>query len=186
MLQEHERAKHAYEKVKTYVTTAVPLNDVHPPAALQDTGLDIYVEDGQLCFVGDPAGCKARLKALDNQNPAWKGIVDRLSESSKDKKLSDYKTWATRLPSMIRACGLLQTLAFYETKQKQKKKPIEAALSCLTDWLTAQWPLRGHLGGPNSKDVASLEPAIYRAATREALAYADWVKRYVSSMLPDD
>jgi CRISPR-associated protein Cmr5 len=81
-----------------------------------------------------------------------------------------------QLPSRIQASGLGQTLAFFASKG--------GAHAQVGDVL-------GEFLGPGKKTIDYLEQimngdaAAYRRATREALAYAEWLKRYGKALLTE-
>lgn len=85
-----------------------------------------------------------------------------------------------QLPVRIQTCGLGQTLAFYASKGS---KDIRASIGNeLASALT---------GGKKEETIGLLEllfaldAASYRAFTREALARAEWMKRYARALIED-
>jgi CRISPR-associated protein Cmr5 len=80
-----------------------------------------------------------------------------------------------QLPSRIQASGLGQTLAFYASKGNVHKQIGDA--------------LGEFLGGKKTVEylehLMSGDASAYRRATREALAFAEWLKRYGKALLKE-
>ncbi|MBF0226755.1 MAG: type III-B CRISPR module-associated protein Cmr5 [Desulfobacterales bacterium] len=100
-----------------------------------------------------------------------------------DNKKSEFKSWATKFPGMLLTCGLLQTVAFYETKKDGK--PV---YKIFEEWLSKEVPqLNSDTDQFNLTQLISKinDMEVYRFAFREAMAYGTWLKRAVSSLIPD-
>ncbi len=86
----------------------------------------------------------------------------------------DVRRELVQLPSRIQACGLGQTLAFFASN---RGRPPELVGDVLGEFL----------GGKKTIDyleeIMKGDAAAYRRATREALAYAEWLKRYGKALL---
>lgn len=87
----------------------------------------------------------------------------------------DYRQVLQHLPSRILASGLGQTLAFAASKGGKEV----AGTDCLARFLL----------GDNADTKRLLEVVMagsaseYRAHTREALAYSEWLKRYAAALI---
>ncbi|MDR7491958.1 MAG: type III-B CRISPR module-associated protein Cmr5 [Armatimonadota bacterium] len=93
-------------------------------------------------------------------------------------KRSELPQEVRRLPSRILASGLGQTLAFYASKGDEE---VEAAVGAELARFLIDKPrcvdLLDHV-------ATRCDLAEYRRLTREALAYAEWLKRYAAALLP--
>jgi CRISPR-associated protein Cmr5 len=101
-------------------------------------------------------------------------------EFEKEGKKNEYRQEAQQLPSRIQACGLGQTLAFYASKKGIHQKIGDR--------------LARFVSGDEKKSMltfledimsASSDSATYRRRTREALAYAEWLKRYTKALIEE-
>lgn len=104
--------------------------------------------------------------------------------SKDDKKKGKFKTLALKFPAMVLQCGLLQTLAFYDS---QKDKEVYNAV---TGWLDGQPILAaGQQTQQQQQNFFSklyqAELGPYRLLSREALAYGTWLKRAAEVVLKD-
>lgn len=89
-----------------------------------------------------------------------------------------YGTLARKIPSLIQANGLGQTLAFLRSKVDQK------AHQDIYDHLSV-WVM-GQLGQENQKAtllewIIKQPSSTYRRATTEAMAFAQWLKRFAEA-----
>jgi CRISPR-associated protein Cmr5 len=81
--------------------------------------------------------------------------------------------------------GLGQTLAFLFSKgERNADKPEQMLFTQLTEHLRSR--LRPAPTGDFMVAVLDLSPAAYRTATREALAVADWLKRFAEGRLESE
>ncbi|MCS7312430.1 MAG: type III-B CRISPR module-associated protein Cmr5 [Acidobacteria bacterium] len=89
-----------------------------------------------------------------------------------------YKSYATKLPTMIINNGLAATLAFMKDKGEQWGQ-LYADLQ--------EWFRKIHLLSEQQdllEDILNRRSAVeYRRWTREALAVAEWIKRFASAEL---
>lgn len=95
-------------------------------------------------------------------------------------KPTEYRQELQQLPSRILAAGLGQTLAFYAAKGGPDGDGVEADIGGeLAKML---------IGKPRCVDLLDhlmrCDAAEYRRLTREALAYAEWLKRYAAALIP--
>lgn len=109
-------------------------------------------------------------------------FVEKIKTDRGDLKKFD--TGASRFPTMLQNCGLLQTVAFYEEKHAK-----EGLYAHLEEWLYQHVPglksekEEGLVERLGSLTIADLH--IYRRATREAMAYMTWVKRAAAVLITD-
>lgn len=111
-----------------------------------------------------------------------------------------YKSYAKKVPMLIKTNGLGPTAAFMYSKSKSdesKKDPWWLIYSQLTEWITIQEILssqerNGSRGYTDSKtpvcqgiadDLTRVDSHEYRLATREALALLNWLRRFAEGMI---
>lgn len=105
-----------------------------------------------------------------------------------DSKKSRFKTLALKFPSMVLQCGVLQSLAFYENKQKDSE-----IFTVLDNWLCGSdsglhWINEAGVtaSGDNAIDRLchpDMDISCYRLVAREAIAYGTWLKRAAETRL---
>jgi CRISPR-associated protein Cmr5 len=99
---------------------------------------------------------------------------------AKHEKKTEYRQELQQLPARIAASGLGQTLAFYAAKGGPKNQGVEADVGA---------ELAGFLLKREAKVLDLLDDLMkndlphYRRRTREALAYAEWLKRYTAALI---
>ena len=137
--------------------------------------------------------CLKMVKAVKN------GLEIRTSENKNPKKakVDKFISYAKKLPSLIITNGLLPTLAFLFSKEDSI--PVGYALAlwlCRKDYLSANIPdipdstsrsvdVDDSLRHEILKALANMSATELRAATLEALALADWLKRTVEAVLDE-
>lgn len=111
---------------------------------------------------------------------AFAKIDDRKNDSQKARE--SYGRVCVHLPEMIHRNGLCQTVAFLEAKgaDAQRKPWFGQALADLENLLKFAPPK-----GLAAK-VRTAEMAEYQRLTHEALACAQWLKRYAEAVLKVD
>lgn len=111
----------------------------------------------------------------------WVSEVEKRFNAGGPKKR--YGTLASKLPTLLQVSGLGQTLAFLFSKGDGGKadKPEGLLFSQLADHLRDR--LRKETKADFMQIVLDLTPAEYRTATREALAVAEWLKRFAEGRL---
>lgn len=115
----------------------------------------------------------ARLREQDRARRA-RGAVEALLKD--ERKRGEVTQELRGLPARIQACGLGQTLAFGLSKGNHQRDVVDQLAKSLPD-----------LPAANAKallDVITdhMDAAQYRRATREALAVAEWMKRYAVAL----
>lgn len=111
---------------------------------------------------------------LREQERAQKAFL--LVNKRKDNAPKEYRPELRQLPSRILSVGLGQTLAFYASK---------GGIHDEIGGYLAQFLI----GKSNTldllNDIMNGNASQYRAYTREALAFAEWLKRYGSALIED-
>lgn len=112
-----------------------------------------------------------------------------VNEAEQLAKRDRYGTLARKLPSYLQVSGLGQTLAFLYGRGFARGKPDEqSAEGLLLKQIGAY--LQDFCKRPRVVDpmetLLSLRPAEYRAATRELVAIAEWLKRFAEGRLGEE
>lgn len=93
----------------------------------------------------------------------------------------EYRSFAREFPTLVHTCGLAQAVAFARAKGGQQ----EVYANDLATVLTAA----GHANSADAAGLATLtrsEPVmVYVRLSRDALAAAVWLKRYVEALAED-
>lgn len=119
----------------------------------------------------------ARLSEQERARNALQAVKRWEKQANK----SEYRQELQSLPSRILASGLGQTLAFYASKAGADGKGVEADIGNeLARFLAGKPKLLDLL----DEIVQRYDLPEYRRKTREALAYAEWLKRYAAALLP--
>lgn len=111
----------------------------------------------------------------DRAKFAYDRIKDLFSKSDKNKK-KELKSWASKFPSMIASCGLLQTVVFYFEKDKGKE-----LYEVLENWLKKKGLIilndneKLHDYLLNIQDFRE-----YLKIQVESIKFLTWVKRFAS------
>jgi len=102
---------------------------------------------------------------------------------------SEYTTLAKAAPALIMNNGLMQTLAFYQDKDKGHHRVL---LGHLVDWLAQRFGGSELTNGehyPASADFASsmnallhADAALYRRATDESLVLLRWIRQFAAAV----
>jgi CRISPR-associated protein Cmr5 len=110
----------------------------------------------------------------------WVGEAEALGDR--------YGTLAAKLPSLLQVSGLGQTLAFlyargYDRGKPDERKPHGLLVKQLGGYV--QDYCKRPKGDP-METLLSLTPTEYRAATKELMAIAEWLKRFAEGRLGKD
>lgn len=102
-----------------------------------------------------------------------------------DRKTKEYGSKIKRLPAMVQSCGLLPAVGFYASKGDLKD-----IYSKLEEWffsadLDFPWPTTQRSSKNLLESLAKIDRELYRMATREALAYLNWLKRAAEALLAE-
>lgn len=106
-------------------------------------------------------------------------------ESALECQNADYANLAKSAPALIMNNGLMQTLAFYESKSKNHHKALSRHICA---WLS----LRGFSNSKSGafreimSDLFNSKSADYRRATEEALALLRWIRQFASALVSKD
>ncbi|MEI7556912.1 type III-B CRISPR module-associated protein Cmr5 [Candidatus Chlorohelix sp.] len=115
------------------------------------------------------------IKTLEQERAAkaW----DDVKEVGQNK---EYKGLVKSAPAMIITNGLMQTLAFYEAKDKPHHRYLDKHIS---RWVNNSLKL----GSPNlSERLRNGDSNLLRLATNETLAYLQWLRRFAESQIEGD
>ncbi len=112
---------------------------------------------------------------------AWQNVEAVEQHFAEEKKRKEYGSWARGLPALIQTNGLGQALAFLAAKGKGDDSKHQTLLyTHLTGWLRERLQ-------PNEKNtdflawVLTQNSGVYRRATREAIEYALWLRRFAEA-----
>lgn len=112
---------------------------------------------------------------------AWADIEQVTSDTQQKK----YGTLARKLPAMIQMNGLGSTLAFLQSKGKNKSDDGHTLIfNHLSVWVLEQMGLSNTYRDKKQglmQLVRNGDMAEYRRATVEAIEYGIWLKRYVEA-----
>ncbi len=115
--------------------------------------------------------------------------VDEVKGMPKSK---EYKSYAKKLPMMIKTNGLGAALAFCKSKISQEKKEPGYAYKKLyehmTEWLKNDDKQLVTISASDDlvERVISLESSEYRAVTVEVLAFLNWLRRFAEGLIEGD
>lgn len=112
---------------------------------------------------------------LDQQRAAyaWQGVQGCTKE---------YVNLAKAAPALIMNNGLMQTLAFYESKGKPHHQQLAKHLS---GWLHQQNHVTASDFNAVMTSLQSTESSRYRQATEEALALLRWIRQFAAAEAPE-
>ena len=97
-------------------------------------------------------------------------------ENTDEKTLKKFKSYATKLPTMIKTNGLINSIAFI--KGKKSEKQYVHLYNSINDWYTQKYNLNNKC---MIKDILEGERAYERAVTIEILSLLVWIKRFAVS-----
>lgn len=108
---------------------------------------------------------------------AWKNVDEIEAASEKGKK--EYASLARGLPALIQTNGLGQALAFLRAKGKNDPtKQHSVIYKHLSVWVCSRMPQEP---GNLLEWIITQDSGMYRRATREALAYSLWLRRFAEA-----
>lgn len=109
---------------------------------------------------------------------AWEAIEQVEREDSYKHK---YGTVARELPARIQVNGLAATMAFLQAKA-HSGGDVKLEFLRMYEHISARLDAHLQIGKPDVLDLIRSEPTeIYRHAAAEAIAYSNWLKRYVEA-----
>jgi CRISPR-associated protein Cmr5 len=96
------------------------------------------------------------------------------------KLQKEYKTLALSFPTLVRTCGLMQTIGFYQAKNKSHHREMLQHLSSELEAL-------GFVVGDDLRaTVERLPLPEYIHLTREVIGLGQWHKRFCQSLFEDE
>ena len=125
---------------------------------------------------------------------AWDCIQEVTNKPQEFKK--KYSSLARKVPMLVLTNGLGQTLAFLLSKAKrhepENKRSVEAKAHDLLFTHLSNWVLEQVAPGTGTGNqdllqwVLANDSVAYRRATKEALAFLNWLKRFAEAELPTE
>lgn len=109
---------------------------------------------------------------------AWDAV--RRLERHPDNHAKEYAMEAKKLPMRIMAAGLGHALAFVDAKANAKPA-MKQLLVDLTDWVIGKRGLKGSAPESLLASIVAGDAIFLRRATEEALAYLQWLNRFVEA-----
>lgn len=109
----------------------------------------------------------------------------------KATKNDEFKSYAKKVPMMIKSHGLAPALAFIKSKNKRAYDTIYADIITWlkTDIKRVAPDITTKV--PNNTDLSFVtylvnleDPAVYRAITNEVLAFLNWYRRFAEALTP--
>lgn len=108
---------------------------------------------------------------------------------TKAPKTDEFKSYAKKVPMMIKSHGLAPALAFIKSKNRQAYNTIYAdIIKWLKDDIKKVAP-DIHTKVTNNTDTGFIDylinledPAVYRAITNEVLAFLNWYRRFAEAI----
>ena len=141
---------------------------------------------------------KEFIKGPRNKAEEYKKSLDGLRNKGKDPESElkgiilkyyeqygkDYKSYAKKIPMLIKNNGLGATLAFIFSKAKDGNA-YELLYRQIEKWLDgSKWKFNSSPNGENLVAwIISLPSTDYRAVTIEVLAFLNWLKRFVDGLI---
>jgi CRISPR-associated protein Cmr5 len=116
-------------------------------------------------------------------------VVNRLKNRREHDliKASEYVSYASAFPAMIKMNGLGQAAAFYCSKGKDedsKAQAYDTLYKTLSTWLSK--PGQPYEGVDLIKGITEKEMPSYMQAQAEALMFLDWLKKFAKAYMPDE
>ncbi len=95
-----------------------------------------------------------------------------------------YKSLVKKFPMMVLRNGLLQTIAFLESKGGEQHQML---LKHIKSYLRGCSPLRLELDDNEnlSRYLSDIDVNLYRSITVDVLAFAKWLSRYAESLIEE-
>lgn len=112
-------------------------------------------------------------------------VLEKVQKYEKDdeKFRKDYGSMALRFPALLRSAGLVQALAFGASRSNQAHKQFVYDFTAVLGKLEGKRLEGEQAFGDYFGRVREAELPEYLRMTREALAVADWFKRFAQSVL---
>jgi len=114
---------------------------------------------------------------LDQQRAAFAWQRVEKAQNAMGDKYSDYKNLAKGAPAMIMNNGLMQTLAFYHSKNKDHHQLLSGDLIA---WMSQQFAMpEDYSALMNGLFVA--DSSKYRSATEESMDLLRWLRQFADT-----
>jgi CRISPR-associated protein Cmr5 len=91
----------------------------------------------------------------------------------------DYRNLAKGAPALIMINGLMQALAFYESKGKEHHRSLNRHLC---EWLRQRSIVGDASFAGTMVELHQADSAKYRRATEEALAVLKWIRQFAAAV----
>ena len=124
------------------------------------------LEQGRATFAYD------RVREIASLDPDQDGLQSQESDKRR-RRQKKYKTGAKKLPVLIKTNGLGQALAYIQTRN-------DDLYNHLTEWLRDKELITA---SDLVEQVINMRSDEYRRLTTESLAYLNWVRRFVDSLM---
>lgn len=95
----------------------------------------------------------------------------------------DYVNLAKAAPALIMNSGLMQTLAFYESKKSEAHRQLNGHLC---QWLHERGPAPSETFEAVMDALHEAEPADFRRATEETLAVLRWIRQFAAAVAGEE
>lgn len=115
-------------------------------------------------------------QSLDQQRAAfaWKNVRNIQG------KVEDYVNLAKAAPSLIMGNGLMQTLAFFQSKGKEHHTQL---LGHLLSWLKERRIVSSTEFRRAMDDLSGMSSELYLQASQEALAILKWIRQLAAAQV---
>jgi CRISPR-associated protein Cmr5 len=131
----------------------------------------------------------SNIKGLEQGRAKFAYECAKSAAGQQGKKPKEYKSYAKKMPMMIKTNGLGATLAFALSKSKDKDGRNTSwglIYNDVKSWLTHEQKkfLLGNYAGDELADaVIKIESTEYRAVTIEVLAFLNWLRRFSEGLI---
>jgi len=129
------------------------------------------------------------IKGLEQQRAKFAYEKAKSIADAGGKKAKEYKSYAKKLPMMIKSNGLGASLSFALSKSKDKngnKTSWGSLYEDLNSWLRKPhkvWILGTNPPADLSEAAINLNSQEYRALTVEVLAFLNWLRRFAEGLI---
>lgn len=104
---------------------------------------------------------------------AW----DRVHDQSKGPDFEKYANLAKGAPALILSNGLMQALAYMETRKEEQKKALSKDVCC---WLTKTQGFKSDKFSDVMASLQTVSAGDYMRATDEVMQLLRWIRQFVS------
>lgn len=131
----------------------------------------------------------SNIKRLEQARASFAYQRAKAATEQQGKSPKEYKSYAKKLPMMIKTNGLGAALAFAFSKSKDKKGRVTSwglIYNDVQSWLNQdqkKFLLGNHVEKELANAVIELESPEYRAVTVEVLAFLNWLRRFAEGLI---